>query len=523
MVRTQGLPEGCAEHATASVHVDTSPGFTEKLVITVKGFRPGTPLVLFAIQKPNAPFGIGWYEGDVAIGAKGSVTETFVSRFNIETFATAVGQAQAPKTHPADGAKNPAFKPIHTYHLGIWFELGRGGGGERLPAEPDGVQRRPHGRPAGAEHRHLPGPERPAGEDRLGRTGRPHRHRGARRPTVPCRGAGLRVRRRGGRDRGARRRKPSPAAASATMAAINPERLDLNLLRVLEALLAERHVTRAAARLGLTQSAVSNALRRLRAAFGDELFQRTPAGMEPTALARELAGPVGAALDAVRAAAALNRPFDPATARDEVTMGVSDYAELVLGPPLIAELARTAPGLSLTLRHVDREVALDLLERDRAQLAVGTLPEPPAHMTRVVLLRDGFGVLVRQGHPAEGGLDLAAFLAWPHLLVSAVASRRAVDRALATIGERRRVAAVVAHHLAAGAVLRRSDLLCTLARRVALPLAEAFGLVLLPLPAEVALGAQSVSLVFHNRYAQHPAHRWLRRLVAETARRPDVT
>ena len=122
MVRTQGLPEGCAEHATASVHVDTSPGFTEKLVITVKGFKPNTPLVLFAIQKPNAPFGIGWYEGDVAIGAKGSVTETFVSRFNIETFATAIGQAPAPKTHKADQTKNPIFKPIHTYHLGIWFD-----------------------------------------------------------------------------------------------------------------------------------------------------------------------------------------------------------------------------------------------------------------------------------------------------------------------------------------------------------------------------------------------------------------
>jgi hypothetical protein len=122
MIRTRGLPKECAEHATASVHVDTTPGFAEKLVITVKGFRPGTPLVLFAIQEPNAPFGIGWYEGDVAIGAKGSVTETFVSRFNIETFATAIGQAQAPKTHPADGAKNPAFKPIHTYHLGVWFD-----------------------------------------------------------------------------------------------------------------------------------------------------------------------------------------------------------------------------------------------------------------------------------------------------------------------------------------------------------------------------------------------------------------
>jgi DNA-binding transcriptional LysR family regulator len=101
-----------------------------------------------------------------------------------------------------------------------------------------------------------------------------------------------------------------------------------------------------------------------------------------------------------------------------------------------------------------------------------------------------------------------------------VASREgAVDRALAALGERRRVAAVVAHHLAAAAVLRRSDLLCTLARRVAEPLAAAFDLALLPLPEAVALRPQSVSLVFHNRYAQHPAHRWLRRLVAETARK----
>src|SRR3954469_15552998 len=78
MVRTKGLPEGCAEHATASVHVDTSPGFTEKLVIKVSGFKPNTPLVLFAIQVPNAPFGIGWYEGDVPIGPAGTGQGTLI-------------------------------------------------------------------------------------------------------------------------------------------------------------------------------------------------------------------------------------------------------------------------------------------------------------------------------------------------------------------------------------------------------------------------------------------------------------
>jgi len=123
MVRTKGLPSGCAPKATASVHVDTSPGFAEKLVITVKGFKPGTPLVLFALQVPNAPFGVGWYEGDIAIGHKGSVKETFINRFNVETFALAVGtQVAAPQTHPDDAEKNKVFNPVHTYHLGVWFD-----------------------------------------------------------------------------------------------------------------------------------------------------------------------------------------------------------------------------------------------------------------------------------------------------------------------------------------------------------------------------------------------------------------
>ena len=298
------------------------------------------------------------------------------------------------------------------------------------------------------------------------------------------------------------------------------DRLDLNLLRVFQALDAERHVTRAAARLGLTQSAASNALRRLRATFQDDLFQRTPTGMEPTALARELAGPVTAALDAVRAAVELNQPFAPASARDEFTVGVSDYAEFVLAPPVTARLRERAPGVSVVFRHADREAALALLDEDRVHLALGMFPEPPARMTRIVLLRDDFVVLLRRGHPAAGGLNLAGYLAWPHLLVSPVASREgAVDRALAELGRTRQLAAVVSHHLVVAPILQGSTLLCTMARRLATPMAAAFGLALLPLPAGLALAPQPTSLVFHNRYAQRPAHRWLRALVAETARR----
>ena len=298
------------------------------------------------------------------------------------------------------------------------------------------------------------------------------------------------------------------------------ERLDLNLLRVFQAIDAERNVTRAAARLGITQSAASNALARLRRAFQDELFQRTPAGMAPTALARELAAPVGAALDAVRSAVELNRPFAPEDARDEFVIGASDYAEFVLAPPLVEALRTQAPGVSVVFRHADRDDALALLDEDRAHLAIGIFPEPPARMTRIVLARDRFVVLMRAGHPAALGLDLAAYLAAPHLLVSPVASREgAVDRALARLDRRRELAALVSHHLVAAPILRRSDLLCTLPARLGEPLAAAFGLVVRPPPVEVELGPMPTSLVFHNRYAQRPAHRWLRALLAQTARR----
>lgn len=297
---------------------------------------------------------------------------------------------------------------------------------------------------------------------------------------------------------------------------------DLDLLRLFEALSQERNVTRAALRLGLTQSAASNALKRLRLAFHDDLFQRTPGGMEPTALARELAGPVGAALDAVREAVALRLPFDPASAVADFTIGLSDYAELVLMPPLVRAVRATAPGVSLVARTVDREQAIPMLDDDRIQLAVGLFPEPPAHMTRIGLLQDDLVAIVRSGHPLASGIDLGAYIAADHLLVSAVGSRTgAVDRALSAIGRQRRLAAVVSHYLVTGPILRDGDLVCTMARRIARPLAEAFGLVVLPMPSGLDLPRQATRLAFHNRYAQRSAHLWLRKLMADVARGLD--
>jgi hypothetical protein len=120
MKRSTGLPATCAANAKATVKIQTV-GFAEKMTVTVSGLKKGTALDLFVIQVPNFPFGIGWYVGDLDLGDSGQVTKTFISRFNDETFAVAIGAVHAPVEHPADGNLNPVFKPIHTFHLGAWF------------------------------------------------------------------------------------------------------------------------------------------------------------------------------------------------------------------------------------------------------------------------------------------------------------------------------------------------------------------------------------------------------------------
>lgn len=294
--------------------------------------------------------------------------------------------------------------------------------------------------------------------------------------------------------------------------------LDLNLLRVFDAVARERHVTRAAQRLNLSQPAVSNALARLRAALGDELFLRRPGGVEPTAFAQALAVPVREALDRLAESLAATAPFDPATASRVFAVGVSEYAEAVLAPRLVARLAQEAPGCLLAFRHADRTNAEALLERGDAVLAVAVLPEPGALYTRTRLLPEGFLTLMRADHPlAEGALTLERFLSVPHLLHSPNGSRDgAMDWALEALGRRRRLGAVVAHLSAVPAILLGTDCVISLSARLAQRLAAAHGLVVREPP--VAVSHTRLSLVFHRRFEADAGHAWLRRLILAEAR-----
>ncbi|MCR0984577.1 LysR family transcriptional regulator [Roseomonas populi] len=298
--------------------------------------------------------------------------------------------------------------------------------------------------------------------------------------------------------------------------------LDLNLLRVFDAVARERHVTRAASRLNLSQPAVSNALNRLRGALGDELFLRAPQGVEPTSLALALMQPVAEVLDRLQETLAATAPFDPATSDRVFTLAFSEYAEAILAPPLFARLAKEAPGILVAVRHADRTNAGALLEGDEAQLAIAMLAEPTALYTRLRLLPEAFMILVRPGHPLlDGPLSLERYTAFPHLLHSPNGSRDgAMDRILRELGHSRRLGAVVAHLSAVPSILLGTDMVMTLSSRLARQLSAAHGLALLPLPEAAAAATQHtrLSMIFHRRFEADQGHAWLRRLLLALAR-----
>ena len=294
--------------------------------------------------------------------------------------------------------------------------------------------------------------------------------------------------------------------------------LDLNLLRVFDAVARARHVTRAAERLNLSQPAVSNALARLRVALHDELFLRRPGGVEPTALALTLAGPIAEALDRLAETLSVQAPFVPASASRVFPLAMSEYAEAVLAPPLLAAVARQAPGCMVAISHADRTNAMGLLEAGQAQLAIGVLAEPTALYTRLRLLPEGFRVLMRPDHPlAEGVLDVARYLGVPHLLHSPNGSRDgAVDGELAKTGRQRRLGAVVAHLSAVPAILHGTDMIMTLSSRLAEMLGRSNGLVCRESP--LSIRHVRLSLVFHRRFEADSGHVWLRQLLLQLAR-----
>lgn len=290
-------------------------------------------------------------------------------------------------------------------------------------------------------------------------------------------------------------------------------RLDLTLLLVFLGLVRHRKAVDVAAELGLTQSAISQALKRLRDIFGDELFLRRPHGMEPTATALVLEAPVATAVEALRSALGAARAFDPATAKGVVRVAALDAEQAVLIPPFAARLRHSAPGLTLSVLPLGRGAAMEALSEGRADLALGFVWNVPEAISGESLYEEGFRVAGRvEILPKAPALTLEAYCAADHILISPAGDLRGVvDDRLEDIGHRRSIVLGLPSFLTALAAAAVTGALVTLPARVANAFASGFGLVTANPPIEVR--SFPVSVFWHRRNDADPRIEWLRSLL----------
>jgi DNA-binding transcriptional LysR family regulator len=296
---------------------------------------------------------------------------------------------------------------------------------------------------------------------------------------------------------------------------MNVQDIDLNLLRVFDAVLRERGVTPAAARLGLTQPAVSNALARLRALFGDALFVRTPAGMDATPFARGVADPVRQALALLESALAHGPGFEPPSSTRGFRFYMSDLGQVEFLPPLVERVQRAAPGVRLEAVAADLEHIGEALGTGALDLAVGFLPALGPPVARRALFRDPYVCLMRSDHPAIGKkLTRKKFVEASHVLVTyRGGGHRVIEEALERAGVARRIALRVPHFTVVPMVLARTDLILTLPARVARVYERQGSFKSLPPP--VAMPPAEVAVHWHERFEADPGNRWLRDQVIE--------
>ncbi len=286
-------------------------------------------------------------------------------------------------------------------------------------------------------------------------------------------------------------------------------RLDLTLLLVFLGLLRHRKAVDVASELGLTQSAISQAVKRLRDIFGDELFLRRPHGMEPTATALALEAPVGAAVEALRGALGAAQSFDPATATGTIRIAAFDAEQAVLIPRLAARLRGCAPGLSLSVLPLGRSVAIDSLVEGQVDLALGLFFDVPETICKRDFYEETFRVAGNPGAlPEAPAISLDAYCAADHVLISPGGDLHGVvDEQLGGMGRSRRIILGLPAFLPALAAVTRTNALVTLPSRVAETFAPGFGLVTADPPIEVR--RFKVSALWHRRNDRDPKTRWI--------------
>ncbi|MFN3791736.1 LysR family transcriptional regulator [Massilia sp.] len=296
---------------------------------------------------------------------------------------------------------------------------------------------------------------------------------------------------------------------------IEPHSIDLNLLSVFQEVYRERQISSAARRLGLSQSAVSNALARLRRSFGDELFVRTASGMQPTPLATQMAEPIGVAMAQVALALNQRSRFDPATSGRRFVLAMTDVGEIYFMPTLIERCKLLAPQVEISSVRAGSLALKEEMEGGRVDLAVGPFEDISEALYQRQLFRQPYVTMFRKGHPlGKGEPSLARFVRAEHMLVDASESPYdRINALLARAGVGPTVRFRVPHFTAVPYMVATSDLVVTVPQKLAERAAAPFGLEWIVPPLE--LPALQTNVFWHRRYNQDPGNQWLRGLLAE--------
>lgn len=290
-------------------------------------------------------------------------------------------------------------------------------------------------------------------------------------------------------------------------------RYDLNLLPIFVALMEERSVTRAAARMGMTQPALSNALSRLRLMLQDQLFVRERYGIQPTPIALELSPLIAEALAQLDDAVLGQQAFDPLHAERLFTIAPNGYVEFVLVPAIVARLEKVAPGIKLRLTPYGNDLVETGVVSGTTALVLGRIVDPPDNLVVQHLMDEGLACAVRADHPSVGDvMTREQFETMKHVnIVPPGRMRAGLFQALAQQQLKRDVAISVTNFFAVAEMVAVTDYCATLPSLICRRLMHDPRLKILPAP--VDLGSFPVEMAWHVRYRHDPAHRWLRALI----------
>ncbi|MFG6138551.1 LysR family transcriptional regulator [Halomonas sp. B23F22_10] len=291
--------------------------------------------------------------------------------------------------------------------------------------------------------------------------------------------------------------------------------IDTNLLVVFDLLYRHRNTQRVAEHLGLTQPAVSHALKRLRTLLDDELFERTSRGLMPTPYATQLHEPVEQGLAHLQEALTLTHDFDPTTSQRTFHIAMSDIGEIYFLPRLMSRLAELAPGVSLESVRSDLHDMKQDMEEGRVDLAVGLIPQLGAGFYQQRLFVQRYVCLMREDHPlAAGDFSRDDFVSARHLVVEARGTGHGrVEEWLVKGGITRPVRLRLPHFVAMPYIVSDTDLVVTVTDKLAEATAARFGLRAMPHP--LSLPEVPINLFWHRRFHRDAGNRWLRRLIHE--------